>query len=77
MVDSGASSHMTNLKSSCSTTVCLLHQKSIGIGDGRVVDAVGTGNIRLNMLFKISDSKRAIQCTTFYTVKSWHVFCFW
>ncbi len=58
IVDSGATSHMTFRKD-------LLHDyqefdvpEKVGLGDGRIVDAVGTGAICLNMQFKVSNSKR-------------------
>jgi len=31
----------------------------VGLGDGRVVEAVGVGTIQFNMLFKVSDNNRA------------------
>lgn len=34
--------------------------EKVGLGDGRIAEAVGDGNIRLNMLFKVSDSKQAV-----------------
>ena len=58
IVDSGATSRMTYQKH-------LLHDyqefdksEKVGLGDGRVVDAVGTGSICLAMCFKVSDQKR-------------------
>ena len=33
--------------------------EKVGVGDGRVVEALGIGNVRLNMRFKVSESKRA------------------
>ena len=33
--------------------------EKVALGDGRVVEAVGAGTIQLNMLFKVSNSKRA------------------
>jgi len=37
-----------------------LTPEKAGLGDGRVVEAVGVGTVQLNMLFKVSDSKRAV-----------------
>ncbi len=31
--------------------------EKVGLGDGRVVEALGAGNVRVKMVFKVSDSK--------------------
>ncbi len=33
--------------------------EKVGLGDGRIVNAIGTGSVCLNMQFKLSDSKRS------------------
>ena len=69
IVDSGATSHMTYQKH-------LLHDyrefdkpEKVGLGDGRVVDAVGTGSVCLTMRFKVSDPKRARMHKVLYVPK--------
>ena len=36
--------------------------EKVHLGDGRVVEAVGVGNIRLKMVFRVSHSKPATTC---------------
>ena len=43
--------------------------ENVGLGDGRVVEAVGVRNIRLNMLFKVSNSKKAVMYNVLYVPK--------
>jgi len=43
--------------------------EKVGLGDGRVVEAVGVGTVRLNMLFKVSDSKRAVMYDVLHVPK--------
>ena len=69
IIDSGATSHMTFQKH-------LLHDyrefdtpEKVGLGDGRVVDAVGTGSVCLTMQFKVSDPKRAKMHKVLYVPK--------
>ena len=69
IIDSGATSHITFQKH-------LLHDyrefdtpEKIGIGDGRVVDAVGTGSVCLTMQFKESNPKRAKMHKVLYVPK--------
>ena len=69
IIDSGATSHMTFQKH-------LLHDyrefdtpEKVGLGDGRVVDAVGTGSVCLTMQFKVSNPKRARMHKVLYVPK--------
>ena len=60
LVDSGASSHMTPKREYFTEYRSFSTPEKVALGDGRVVEAVGIGSIRLNMLFEVSDSKRAV-----------------
>ncbi len=69
LVDSGASSHMTPTKEYFSEYHPFLTPKKVGLGDGRVVRAVGAGHIRMNMTFKMSSSKKPVM----YDVLQWNL----
>ena len=49
-VDSGASSHMTPMREMMTNYKTLSTPEKITIGDGRTVNAIGKGNIRVDML---------------------------
>ena len=59
LVDSGASSHMTHQKEILFDYREFAIPEKVGVSDGRIVEAVGIGNVHLNMLFKVSESKPA------------------
>ena len=59
LIDSGASSHMTPRREYFNTYRSFSTPEKVSLGDGRVVEAVGVGNVRLNILFKVSNRKRA------------------
>ncbi len=59
LVDSGASSHMTYRRDYFTNCRPFSVHEKVSLGDGRVVEAVGVGNIRLDMLFKVSHPTRA------------------
>ena len=69
LVDSGASSHMTSQKKLLIDYREFDTPQVVGLGDGRVVEAVGAGNIQLNMLFKVSNPKRAVMYNGLYVPK--------
>ena len=69
LVDSGASSHMTPQKEFLVDYREFDTPEKVGLGDGRIVEAVGVGNMRFNMLFKVSDSKRAVMYNVLYVPK--------
>ena len=54
LVDSGASSHITNQRELLINYQEFKHPEKVGLGDGRTVDAVGVGNVCVNMQFKVS-----------------------
>ena len=68
-MDSGASSHMTNQKEFLLNYCEFATPEKVGVGDGRVVEAVGMGNIRLNMSFKVSQSKQATMYNVLHVPK--------
>ena len=55
LVDSGASSHMTRQKELLIDYVEFEKPEKVGLGVGKTVEAVGFGNVRVNMLFKESN----------------------
>ena len=60
LVDSGASSHMTPKREYFTEYQLFSIPEKVALDDGRVVEAVGVGTIRLNMLFKVSNSKSSV-----------------
>ena len=66
LVDSGASSHMTYRGDYFTQYQPFSVPKRVSLGDGRVVEAVGVGTIRLNMFFKVSNAKRATMYNVLY-----------
>ncbi|CAB3985390.1 Retrovirus-related Pol poly from transposon TNT 1-94 [Paramuricea clavata] len=61
LIDSGASSHMTKEKFG--------EPESVALGGGRVVQALGSGNVHMDMLFSGSKSKRGVLCNVLYVPK--------
>lgn len=57
LVDSGASSHMTPQKEFLVNYCEFSTLEKVGLGDGRIMEAAGVGNVHLNMLFKVGNSK--------------------
>lgn len=66
LIDSGASSHMTNQKESMVQYTAFEKSELVKLGDGRAVEAVGYGDINLQMLFKVSDPKPATLTRVLY-----------
>ena len=69
IIDSGATSHMTHSKE-------LLYQyckfevpEKVTLGDGRHVEALGTGDIQVNMTFKVSKQKNCVMRRVLYVPK--------
>ena len=69
LIDSGASKHMTNQRA------CLVNYQEFGnpqqvkLGDGRTVDALGVGNIQLEMIFKVSAPKHVMMYNVLFVPK--------
>lgn len=59
LVDSGASSHMTREQTYFTDYRKFDKPEKVGLGDGRTVEAVGIGNIRLKMKYKTSPPNKA------------------
>ena len=68
-MDSGASSHMTPEKKLLTDYREFDKPEKVGLGDGRSVEAVGVGTVHLNMVFKVSDPKRAVVHKVLYVPK--------
>ena len=60
LVDSGASNHMTRERKLLAEYEKFDKPQKVSLGDGRLVDAVGTGNVHLKMLFRISEPKTSV-----------------
>ena len=60
LVDSSASSHMTNEKELLTDYKKFEKPEKVVLGDGQTVDAVGIGNVEVNMLFRLSDPRKCV-----------------
>ena len=58
LIDSGASSHMTWEKNILTSYKEFEKVQKVSVGEGRTLDAVGIGDVHVNMLFKVSQPKR-------------------
>ena len=66
LVDSGASSHMTWDKELLTDYQEFETPQKVGLGDGRQVDALGTGKVYLEMRFKVSQPKMSVMYRVLY-----------
>ena len=69
LVYSGASSHMTREKELFQDYQEFKKTEMVGLGVGRTLEAVGIGNVRLRMKFKVSKAKRAVIHRVLYIPK--------
>ena len=69
MVDSDASSHTTHKREYFAKYRSFITPEKVALGDGRVVEAVGVGNIQLKMLFKVSNTKKAVMYDVLHVPK--------
>ena len=60
LIDSGASSHMTREKSILTGYKQFERAQKVSVGDGRTLDAVGVGDVHVNMQFKVSQPKKGV-----------------
>ena len=67
IVDSGASSHMTQRRELLINYEEFKEPQKVCLGDGRTVEALGKGNIRFVMSFKTSEPKRITMYNALYT----------
>ena len=66
IVDSGATSHMTFQKELLTDFHEFHTPEKVGLGDGKIVEAIGVGNVHLIMQFKVSDQKQAVMYKVLY-----------
>ncbi len=69
LVDSGVSSHMTRKKELLMNYMEFEKPEKVGLGDGNTVEAVGVGNIQMNMFFRESSPKRSVLYSVLYVPK--------
>ena len=60
LIDSGASSHMTKEKHVLINFQEFEDPENVALGDGRVVKALGSGRVQMNMLFPGTEAKKAV-----------------
>ena len=69
VIESGASSHMTKEKHVMVNFQEFDKPENVALGDGRVVKALGSGSVRMNMLFEATESKKAVLYDVLYVPK--------
>ena len=69
IIDSGASSHMTTEKHVLVNFQDFAEPENVALGDGRVVKALGSGRVRMNMLFQATEAKKAVLYDVLYVPK--------
>ena len=69
IVDSGASSHMTQSREFLTEYEEFDNTQKVCLGDGRTVEAIGKGNIRSEMVFKTSEPKHVTMYNVMYVPK--------
>ena len=70
IVDSGATSHMMRDRAVLTDYKEFKVTQKVSLGDGRFVDAVGAGNVRLTMSLKVSQPLRVASCMGSYMCPS-------
>ena len=60
LIDSGATSHMTHSRELLSQYHKFEVPEKVSLGDGRTVEALGTGDIQIDMTFQVSKQKRCV-----------------
>ena len=66
VIDSGASSHMTKEKHVLTNFQEFEEPENVALGDGRVVKALGSGRVQMNMLFPEAEAKKAVLYDVLY-----------
>ena len=69
LIDSGASSHMTKEKHVLTNFQDFDEPENVALGDGRVVKAMGSGCVQMNMLFPGTETKKAVLYNVLYVPK--------
>ena len=73
LVDSGASCHMTWERNILTNFRRFEQRQKVSLGDGRTVDAVGIGDVHVNMQFKVSQPRKCVIYQVLYVPEL--VFC--
>ena len=60
LIDSGASSHMTKEKHVLTNFQEFEEPENVALGDGRVEEALGSGRVRMKVLFPAAEAKKAV-----------------
>ena len=68
-IDSCASSHMTKEKHVMVNFQEFDKPENVALGDGHVLKALGSGSVRMNMLFEATESKKAVLYDVLYVPK--------
>ena len=69
LIDSDASSHMTKEKHVLTNFQEFDEPENVALGDGRVVKAMGSGCMQMNMLFPGTETKKAVLYNVLYVPK--------
>ena len=66
LIDSGASSHMTNNQETLSQFKAMKVPENVVPGDGRTVKAQGSGIVYMKMMFNKTLARKAVLCNVLY-----------
>jgi len=66
LIDSGASSHITKEKHVLMGFQEFSEPENVALGGGRVVKALGSGCVQMNMLFPRTETKKAVLYNVLY-----------
>ena len=69
LIDSGASSHTTKEKHVFTNFQEFEEPENVALGDGRVMKALGSGRVHMNMLFPGTEAKKAVLYDVLYVPK--------
>ena len=69
LIDSGVSSHMTKEKHVLTNFQEFEEPENVALGDGRVVKALGSGRVHMNMLIPGIEAKKAVLYDVLYVPK--------
>ena len=69
LIDSGASSHMTKEKHVLMNFQEFDEPENVALGDGRVVKALGSRCVQMNMMFPANEPKKAVLYNVLYVPK--------
>ena len=69
LIDSGSSSHMTKVKHVLTNFQDFEEPENVALGDSRIVKALGSGRVQINMLFRGTEAKKAVLYDVLYVPK--------